>query len=184
MCHARRQATLLHVWLRLPIWPDWRSWLWAPLSSCTVLPPYLTMNPQPDGSLVTAVRVDHDVMWLAVGFNKHSYFRIGFSRWRFTTVPADSWSRAWTQLDVFPVPYLLELCETAHMLDWLLCLAHPWLASCQSTPLFFFDSIVEWILGILHRTDIRFDLLHLMSCFHGWQVQYLQMGMKKKRAKI
>ena len=26
--------------------------LWAPLSSCTVLPPCLTVNPQPDRSLV------------------------------------------------------------------------------------------------------------------------------------
>ena len=84
----------------------------------------------------------------------------------------ESCSRAWTQLDgFFPVSYLLELCETAHMLDWLFCLAHPWLASCPPTPLFFFDSIVEWILGILHCTEIRFDWLHLMSCFDGWQVQ-------------
>ena len=27
--------------------------LWVPMSSCTVLPPYLTVNSQPDRSLVT-----------------------------------------------------------------------------------------------------------------------------------
>ena len=31
--------------------------LWAPLSSCTVLPSCLTMNPQPDLSLVTELSV-------------------------------------------------------------------------------------------------------------------------------
>ena len=51
--------------------------LWAPLSSCTVLPPCLTMNPQPDRSLVTEPP-DHDFMWLTVGFDKHLYFCIGF----------------------------------------------------------------------------------------------------------
>ena len=85
---------------------------------------------------------------------------------------AASCSRAWTQLDVFPSPLLgWAVRETAHMMDWLFCLAHPWLTSCQPTPRFFFHSVVEWILGILHRIEIRFDLLHLMSCFYGWQVQ-------------
>ena len=135
-----------------------------------------------------AICVDHDVMWLAVGFDKHLYFCIGFSSWPFTvhwflqlaihgsvclgSLTVESFL---VELELnwafFPVPYLLELCETEHMLDWLFCLTRPWLASCQSTPLFFFDSIAEWILGILHRIEIRLDLLHLMSCFHGWQVQ-------------
>ena len=38
--------------------------------------------------VVKAVRVDHDVMWLAAGFNKHLYFCIGFSCWSFTAVRA------------------------------------------------------------------------------------------------
>ena len=117
-----------------------------------------------------AVYVDHDVMWLAVGFEKHLYICIGFSSIHGSvclgSLTAESCSRAWTQLGFFS-----QSLTCLHMLDWLFCLTHPWLASCQSTPLVFFDSIVEWILEILHRTEIRVDLLHLMSCFHGWQVQ-------------
>ena len=58
--------------------------LWAPLSSCTVFPSCLTVNPQQDQSLVTAVRVDHYVVWLAVGFDKQLYFCTGFpaGHWR------------------------------------------------------------------------------------------------------
>ena len=59
----------------------------------------------------------------------------------------------------------------------MFCLAHLWLASCQSTPLFFFDIIMEWIFGILRHIEIRFDLLHLMSCFHGLQVQWVAHGL-------
>ena len=53
--------------------------LWAPLFSCTGLPPCLTLNPKPGRSLETVIRVDHDVMGLAVSFDTHSYFCIGFS---------------------------------------------------------------------------------------------------------
>ena len=44
--HAGRPATVLRVWLLLPPWSEWRSWLWAPLSWCTVLPSCLTVNRQ------------------------------------------------------------------------------------------------------------------------------------------
>ena len=41
--------------------------LWALLSSCTVLPPCLTVNPQRHRSLVTELSVDHGFVWIAVG---------------------------------------------------------------------------------------------------------------------
>ena len=61
-------------------------------------------------------------MWLAVGFDKHVYFCTGFAIWSFTAVRSKVlWQQSlvvglelnWT---FFPDPYLLELCETAHML--------------------------------------------------------------------
>ena len=48
----------------------------------------LDREPQQDRSLVTDIRVDHDVMWLVVGFDKHLHFCIGFSNWPFTAVHA------------------------------------------------------------------------------------------------
>ena len=50
------------------------------------------------------------------------------------------------------------------MLDWLFCLAHPWLVFCQSTPLFFFDSIAEWILGNLHWGTLWLGLNGCVFC--------------------
>ena len=50
----------------------------------------------------------------------------------------------------YSVPGLPESCETARFLNWLLSLAHPWHAYCRSAPLFFFDSILEWLLENLH----------------------------------
>ena len=44
------------------------------------------------------------------------------------------------------------------------------------TP-FFFDSIVEWILGILRRIEIFVDLFRLVSCFCWWQVQQVAHGV-------
>ena len=52
-----RLATVLHVWLLLPPWSDEVVTLWAIPSSCTVLPPCVTVNPQPVQPLVTAPSV-------------------------------------------------------------------------------------------------------------------------------
>ena len=71
----------------------------------------------------------------------------------------------------FQFSCLLEPCETAHLLDWLTCLAQPRLASCQSTLPFCFECIVERIGGILHGTEVGFDLFHLLSTLHGRQVR-------------
>ena len=142
--------------------------LWAPLAPCTVLSFCLTENPQLDRSLVIEpsmkITMSCDLLLASTS--------ICTSTRRCVPRISESSLVVWLELNwtFFPVPYLLELCETAYMLDWLFCLAHPWLVYCQCTPHFFFDSIVEWILGILHHIEIRFDLPHLMSCFHGWQV--------------
>ena len=88
------------------------------------------------------------------------------------SLAAESRSRAQTRMGgFFQFLTCLSSVRAAHVLDWLFCLTHPWLASCQSTPLFFFDSIMAWILGILHCIEKRLELLHFMSCFHCWQVQ-------------
>ena len=50
------------------------------------------------------------------------------------------------------------------------CSALSILFSCQSTSLCSFDSILQWILGILHRIQICFDLLHLVSFFPVFQL--------------
>ena len=62
--------------------------LWALLSVCTVLPPCLTMTPTRPVLCDRAIRVDHNVMSLAVGFHKHLYLCIGFSSWPFKAVHA------------------------------------------------------------------------------------------------
>ena len=138
-------------------------------STVFVYSPSTLLDREPTTRLVPcswAVRVDHDVTWLAVGFDKNLYFCIGFSSWSFTV---ESRSRVWTQLGVFPSPLLAwALWGRTHA--GLTVLLGPSM-TCQSTPLVDFYSIVEWILGILHSIEIRFDLLHLMSCLNGWQVQ-------------
>ena len=125
-----------------------------------------------------AVHVGHNALWLAVSFDKFLYFCSGFSSRPFTAVLAlVLWQQSLVvEFDFnweffLPVPGLLELYEAAYMLDWSFCSAHPWLAFCQSTSIFFLNRTVEWILMILHRTEIHFDLPHLMSYFHWWQVQ-------------
>ena len=54
-----------------------------------------------------AVRVDHDVMWLADGFDMHLHWlfqlAIHGSAWQ-GSLTEESCSRSWTQLDVFPSP--------------------------------------------------------------------------------
>ena len=73
---------------------------------------------------------------------------------------------------------LIALRETAHKLDWQSCLANTRLASCQVTqPLFFFaDSIVEWIIRILHGIEVWYcDLLHLSG--FQWQGQVWQVSL-------
>ena len=57
------------------------------------------------------VRVDHDVMWLAVGFEKHCTGALVFQlaihgNVCLGSLTAESCSRVWTQLDVFPSPAL------------------------------------------------------------------------------
>ena len=61
--------------------------------------------------------------------------------------------------------------------SWLFCLAHSLLASCQSTPPFFYDAIMEWTLVILHCIKFHFDLLYLLSIFHSMQVQQVSHWM-------
>ena len=70
---------------------------------------------------------------------------------------------SWAQLDLFPSPLLAwALWNHRHTgLTVLLgpsttCLLHIY-------TLCFFDSVMEWILRILHRTETHFDFLHLVS---------------------
>ena len=137
---------------------------WAPLSSCS---PSTLLDCEPPIRPVPcdwAVRVDGDVMWLAVGFDKHLYFCIGFSSWsihgnaRLTVGLELNWTFC-------PVPYLLDLCEAAHVLDWLFSLSHPWLASCQSTPLSSLTASRSGFLGffIALKYTLTFSTVCLVS---------------------
>ena len=76
-----------------------------------------------------------------------------------------SHSRAWTQLDVFPSP-LFAWAMWGYKHTGLTA----WFTHDSPTPLSFFNSIVEWSLGIPHRIETRIDLLHLVSCFRWWQI--------------
>ena len=95
--------------------------LWAPLSSCTVLPPCLTMNAQPDRSLVTEPSTMSCGVLLASTsmFTFALPFPAGHSR-QCVNRFSDSSLVVGLELNCafyFPVSYLLELCEAAHMLD-------------------------------------------------------------------
>ena len=101
------------------------------------------------------IHEDHDVMWLYMLASTSICtsalaFPASYS-WQCVlgSLATESHSRAWTQLGIFHSLLLVwalwgSTHAGLHILDWLFCLAHPWLASCQSTPLLFFDSIVEW----------------------------------------
>ena len=87
-------------------------------SSSTLLDREPPTRPVPRHS---AVRVDHNVMWLAGGFDKHLYFCIGFfflpaihGSECIASLTAEGFEFNWT---FSPVSYLLELCETTHTLD-------------------------------------------------------------------
>ena len=97
--------------------------LWVPLPLCKVLPPSLTVNPQPDWSPVT-----EPFRWITMSCGLHLVstsictsalvFPVGHSQ---QCMPRFSDSSLVVGLELnwtfFPVPYLLELCKTAHMLD-------------------------------------------------------------------
>ena len=110
-------------------------------------------------------------MWIVVGLDEYLHFCSGFSLCGKVcqdcqTAGADS--GLWA---ISPVLSLLGVSQTAHLADWVFCLAHPWLATCQSTSLSFFDSIKESVLEVTPRTGAWFDLFHLLSRFHWWQAQ-------------
>ena len=115
------------MWLLLPLWSDWRSWLFG--LHCLRVQSFHTawLWTQPPTRLVPcdwAVCVDHEVMSLVVGFDKRLYFYTGFSRLAIhggeclgSLSLVVGFELNWV---FFPVPHLLELCEVAHMLDVLL----------------------------------------------------------------
>ena len=77
------------------------------------------------------------------------------------SLAADSRSRAWAQLGVFPNCLLAwGLWDRTHA--GLTVVLGP-----SMTCLFFFHSIMKWILAILLRIEIRSELPELMSCLHG-----------------
>ena len=96
----------------------------------------------------------HCFFWMAIHGNVSPAF-----------LAPESCCRAWTRLGIFPVPCLLELPETEQLLDWLFCMAHSWLAACQSAFFVFLDSIVDWIFGVPHCIELCFD--SLQQILHG-----------------
>ena len=110
-------------------------------------------------------------MWFAVGFGKHCTSALAFPAghsWQCVPRFSDSSLAVGFDLDwmFFPVPYLLELCETAHAgLTVLLGPSMTFLLSVY-TPFLLWQhrGVDSWDL---YGIEIGFDLLHLMSCFLG-----------------
>ena len=81
------------------------------------------------------------------------------------SLAAESLNRACTQLDIFSSPLLAWALLNLAELDWLFCLAHPWLVSCQSTPLFFLTASLSRFLGFCAamRDALTYPTLCLVS---------------------
>ena len=83
--------------------------LWVPLSSCTVLPPCLTVNTQPLWlSRLCRSRCHVACCWLRQALVLlHWFFQLAIHGSEcLGSLTAESCSRAWTQLGVFPSPLL------------------------------------------------------------------------------
>ena len=118
-----------------------------------------------------AICVDYDIMWLWRAFVLlHWLFQLAIHcSGCLCSLAAESHSRAWTQLDVFPRPLLA--CALRPHTCWIDCSAWP------VYDFVFFDRIMEWMLGVLLCIEIRFDFLHVVSFFHWLQVQQVARGL-------
>ena len=152
-CHCIVCVTVSTFMVRLEV-----VTVWAPLSSCIVLPPCLTLNRLRDRSLELSSpcrsRWHVACCWFRQAFVLlHWLFQLAIHGsaclvlWQQSLVVG-------LELNWTFFPQSLTCLSSARLHTcWIVCSAWPIhdLPLCQSTPLCFFGVIVEWIFGILHH---------------------------------
>ena len=105
VCHFGRPATVLGVWLLLPLWSDWRWWLCRHLCLCvqSLLSAWLWISNQ-TSPLWLSQPCKSVSCGLLFDFDEHLYFFFVFFQLTINegVLAAESCSRVWTDVGDFP----------------------------------------------------------------------------------